>query len=341
MLCPSGLISGRIGKGKQTVAPVTSSKYDLEVALEFRSLDRFLYRVSDLNSLGDELELDAEIAERLDNCHLYLLGKRPRLSFVPGSLRVSDDSVACAVAYSIEGVSRSHEVTFPRHLFLKEEQTIEVSSYPHRELVSRDSSGTLTGTTLLANHAHQIPDLDQRAKDLEIVYVGKGLRRSAQDRLKHHSTLQEILADINSYDPDSEVFALVYAFEYKKPGIASPNVPGEITGQAAGARLRRARAYAPSIDQQIALVEAASIAYFQTSRYNSQYLDFPRPTHRILREVYKADFAALIVNIDSTDLGGLRTYSEKAVAAAFHPILVDFRKLENRSSWFRQSGVPG
>lgn len=300
-------------------------------------MDRFLYRVSDLHSLSDELRLDPEIADRLDNCHLYLLGKRPRLSFVPESLRVTDKGIACGVTYSIEGARRSHEVTFPRELFLEEEHTFEVSSYPHRELLSRDSKGALIGITLLANHAHQIPDLDQRAKDLEIVYVGKGLRRSAQDRLKHHSTLQEILADINSYDPDSEVFAVVYAFEYKKPAIGSPDVPGEITGEAAAEHLRRARAYAPSIDEQVSLVEAASISHFQTSRYNSQYLDFPKPAHRILREFNKADFAALIVNLDNTDIGALRTYSEKVPPAAFHPILVDLRKLENKNSWFKSN----
>ncbi len=83
------------------MAPVTSSKYGFEVAIEFRSMGRFLSRVHDLHSLGDELKLDAEIAERLDNGHLYLLGKRLRLSFVPGSLRVSDESVTCAVTYNI------------------------------------------------------------------------------------------------------------------------------------------------------------------------------------------------------------------------------------------------
>jgi len=70
------------------------------------------------------------------------------------------------------------------------------------------------GYTLLANLVHLMPKVRQEAKDLEIVYVGKGLRRTAQDRLENHATLQRILAKINSNKPDSEVFALVYSFKY-------------------------------------------------------------------------------------------------------------------------------
>lgn len=55
--------------------------------------------------------------------------------------------------------------------------------------------------------------LPDEAKDLEVIYVGKGLRRSARNQLMNHQKLQEILADLASNESDQEVLALVYAFE--------------------------------------------------------------------------------------------------------------------------------
>ena len=41
---------------------------------------------------------------------------------------------------------------------------------------------------------------------------------------------------------------------------------------------------------------------------------------------YRADFAKLVVNLDNSDLAGLRTYSEKVAPAVFNGIVVDLRE---------------
>jgi hypothetical protein len=87
----------------------------------------------------------------------------------------------------------------------------------------------------------------------------------------------------------------------------------------------------------VSLIEATCISYFQTSKYNTHYLDFPKRHHRMLRPVYDADFALLSVQLDHSMIGGQRLYSQKVAPASEHLAQIDFRSLEGRSSWL---GLP-
>jgi hypothetical protein len=143
--------------------------------------------------------------------------------------------------------------------------------------------------------------LPDEAKDLEVVYVGKGLRRSARDRLMNHEKLQEILADLGSNEPDQEVFALVYAFDFRKNALMLP-AASEIEGEPVKERQQRVLAYKPSLDDRVALIEASCISYFGPDKYNIHYLDFPDRHYRMLDPVYAADFGQLIVELDNTNI---------------------------------------
>jgi hypothetical protein len=178
-----------------------------------------------------------------------------------------------------------------------------------------------------------MPTVHHAAKDIEVVYVGKGLRHSAQDRLENHSTLQRILAEINSNEPDNEMFVLVYSFKYLKNALTFPGSSPEFSGQAAKQRRERAMAYRPSLDEQVSLIEASVISYFHPKEYNSHYLDFPSRNHRILRGVYEADLAAIVVQLDNTNIGELRLYSQSVPPASTHYIVADFRLLEGKTSF--------
>jgi hypothetical protein len=312
-------------------------KYPAEFVLEFRSVDRFLYRVSDVYVLDQYVS--PQMFERLDNCHVYLIGRRARLSIVPGSLDMTTSTIGFAVEYTIEGTTHQMSVELPRDCFPPEESSCEISPYPHRELISRGKNGEIVGYTLLANWVHLLSNVHQKARDLEIVYIGKGLRKSAQDRIEHHAKLQEILAQINSNDPDSEVFALVYRFKYLKNALMVKGVSVKIDGEAAKTRRARAMAYRPSLEEQVTLVEASCIAYFRPT-YNIQYLEFPNRQHQILEKIYEADFAAIVVLLDNTNIGDLRIYSASVYPSEIHNIVVDFRRLEGRGSFFAAPAVP-
>lgn len=305
-------------------------KYSEEFLLEFQSVDRFMYRVCDL--YAQQEEVDSTLLDRLDHCHLYLLGKRPRLTLVPETVDSSAVSVNFEIQYKFDGALRRAKIQLPRTLFGADEIRFESSPYPHRELLGRNEKGEIVSSNLLANHFHLLPKIEQPARNLEVVYVGKGLRRSAQDRLRNHEKLQKILAEINANDPDSEVFALVYAFACRKQSIGMPGIPPEIAGETANRRRRKVVDYHPCLEEQISLVEAACISYFRPEKYNSQYLDFPNPREQILRPIYERDFAAIIVQLDNTNIGSLRTFSASTEARSTHYIVIDFRKLEQRES---------
>lgn len=309
-------------------------KYPEEFYLDFRSFDRFIYRVSDLYSLDENLS--NEILVRLDKCHIYLLGKRPRLSLVANSIQTTDDLVRFQVEYRLKGTTEKADVELPRKMFSPEEVIFEVSPYPHREIITRNTKGDVMAITLLANFVHLMSGVSRQAKDLDVVYVGKGLHHSAQDRLEHHSTLQKILAKINSNEPDMEVFALVYSFQYLKNLLVFKGIPTEITGDVAKERRDKAIAYKPSLDEQVALIEASIISYFQPSIFNSQFLNFPDRRQKILSEVYNADFAAIVVQLDNTNIGGQRFYSQNVPPESTHYIIVDFRQIEGKHSLFKQ-----
>jgi hypothetical protein len=136
---------------------------------------------------------------------------------------------------------------------------------------------------------------------------------------------ERILGDIGSEDPGNEACVVAHAFDYRKPYLLMRGMPVEITGDQALARHRKAAAYRPSLEEQVSLIEAASISYFQTSKYNNHYLDFPRRHHRVLRPVYDADFAFLSVQCRSREDRGQRLYSQKIPPASYYLAFIDFR----------------
>jgi hypothetical protein len=307
-------------------------KYAAEMMLQFQSTDRFLFRISDLYDL--KAHIRDEYLARLDHCHIYLLGKRVKLSILPESVVANEEIVSFTVEYRYQGTPRKAFASLPRNLFHPDEVTFEASARPHCELISRDRNGQVVLSTVLPNFVDFLPNVEQIAKDIEIVYVGKGLRKSANDRLENHSKLQKLLAQMDTTDHDSEVVALVYAFEKTKPAMAMYGVPVEISGLAAKEHLLKCAAYKPSLEEQIALIEASLIAYFGTSTYNVHYLDFPDRSYAILKQVYDADFGAIFVQIDNTNIGGQRIYSKKVPPQPVHDVKVNLRGLEGYPTWW-------
>jgi hypothetical protein len=305
------------------------SKYANEFVLEFPSDDRFLFRASDLYELKSHIS--PELVRRLSKCHIYLLGKRPRLWLQPDSVAIDAEFLRFTVKYRLTGSEHEAHVRVPRRFLPLDEVYFEASPYPHRELISRDKNGQVVAHTVLANYADFIPDLEQSAKDIEVVYVGKGLSKSAHDRLLNHSTLQQISLDINSNDPDAEVLALVYRFGYHVSQLGFVGVPVGVTGKVANKHVKACMNFKPRLPMQVSLVESSIISYFHTDRFNTHYVNWDKRAHKAIKAASKADFAAMEVVLDNTNIGGQRLFSQSVAPASVHHIIVDFRKLEGRS----------
>jgi hypothetical protein len=296
-----------LGQALQSPFPV--------IYLDFRSVDRFLYRISDLERLHDYLSED--LIERLAKCHLYMICKRPRLSLVPNTISWNAKSISLKVSCALNGVIHKGDVRVERPPELRDATAFSASPFPHRKLQALDEEGKVIGEMQLANYAHMIDSLPSFAKRLEVLYVGKGLAANTQDRLKNHGTLQKVLAAINSDDPDSEVFALVYRFDHRR------SVGGLVTDKAVVTDFlrRNSNRYVPTLDDQVSLIEAATISYFKTTKYNSHYINFPSADTDAARRAREFGTAYIAIQIDNENIGGVQIYSQLVEPLATHYIV--------------------
>jgi len=237
---------------------------------------------------------------------------------VPHSVDISTDTVSFGAEWHIKGVRKQETLSIPRNSFDEAEHSFAVSPYPHRELVSYDARGRLSWRRSLP-----VPFTSSRTCRAKFATSSR-LHRQGTAQLRERPATssrdgcRESSATSAPKDPGNEAFVVAHAFDYRKPYLLMRGMPVEITGDQALARHRKAAAYRPSLEEQVSLIEAASISYFQTSKYNNHYLDFPRRHHRVLRPVYDADFAFLSVQVDHEKIGGQRLYSQKIPPASDH-----------------------
>jgi hypothetical protein len=311
-------------------------KHPLECILEFRSNDRFLFRAADLFELSNIAS--AELSERLRSCQIYIICRRPLISIIPGSIFQLKDSIRFVVKYRIQGIERTVETEIPRGTFYESELSFRVAKHPHRHIESLDATGNVVAETHVANRAHVLPGLPSEAVDVEALYIGKGMGGSTK-RLQKHSTMQRILADANSAGGEMEIFCLTYSFEFRKnaAALAGQDTPRNELDR----RLRQIGALKISRADQVSLIEAAMIGYFGTSDYNSHYLKFPDGKHDVLARIAEADVCALLIQVDTTNIGNLRIYSKQAPPASTHYVLYDFRQMRGEVSVLAALGIEG
>ncbi len=114
----------------------------------------------------------------------------------------------------------------------------------------------------------------------ETLYVGQAFgdgNRSAQTRLRSHSTLQKILARTAYEYPDREIVIFMLEFDHDQIVSGMDGAPGAIDTDENEERLFNAIDNPPSKKQKISMIEAALIRYFQP-KYNEIFkIKFPSP----------------------------------------------------------------
>jgi hypothetical protein len=311
---------------------MTERKHITELALGFFSSGILLVHAKDIKKVAGESQEKVTLA---NNCHIYLVVKRPRLSYVPGSIVVGDFKTTGKMQYSKNGVS--HEVDFSLD-GKPNADSVQVSEYPHSNmLLMRDGK---IGFTAPAHITSMICDYisDLSVRDLQVQYVGMSYadgNRSAVDRLQSHSTLQQVLADLSYDSPESEILLLLVEYE-------PPQTIITFDGRDKSLQLENDRDVVSDLrrqqqeitkDLQIALIEASLIKYFQPS-YNEKYKKrFPHPTQKILEEVYSIDFGGLTVEINTEDINA-KLLSNSREAGYHHIGSFDLHDLAIRRSFF-------
>ena len=274
----------------------------------------------------------------VDNSHIYIICHRPIVSFSTDSFKYENNSIIGHVNYKVDG--KSKEIPFCHEFPLLDGAIgVKITDYPHREISTYDNNGKelrfLPATALsmgLGMHLSK-PELS----NLEVLYIGQSFgdgTRNTFDRLKSHSTLQKILAQAQYNLPDSEVFIL--SFEYLPYRVLSSfdgKSKNVINDYRDIGRFRSIMNNPLTEHQQICLIEAGLIRYFQPY-YNEIYKEnFPHKNHKILKSCYDLDFSGLVVEIDTEELR-LPLYSKTVPPKEHHICKVDILDPSERWGFF-------
>jgi len=307
-------------------------KYFTETALNIYSSEPAILAPADLDKLSEE---PPEVKEKLKNSNIYLILKRPRITFVPATIKQKNKQVEGRVAVQ----TKDGQTTFEFKADLPDEvAAVTIGDYPFNKLNFRHTCGN--NATVPASFLLRYFDIDMNDLDaLDVAYVGQSYggtgQRTAVERLSSHSTLQKILADIAAKEPHIEVLLALYKFEYHRFIL---NMDGKQQSAKPDAvdREHYHRVLESQFERRmsICLAEAALIRYFQP-RYNKTYTQgFPKKSLKILKKVYALDFTALIVEA-SIEEHHMKLYSEKQSKPQSHHIAkFDLHDERERQSFF-------
>lgn len=283
-------------------------------------------------------EMKAEEKSVADQCHIYVVCRRPSLRFDPTTFNHENEQASGNLIYYIEG--KEHRVPFARRFpLLDGAVSCSVSPYPHREMRTHDENGSevrhmpASMLSILEQHHSSIREL----ADLEVLYIGQSFasgNRSAFERLQSHSTLQKILADASYENPDTEIFVATFKYEpYRVVTIFDGRAKDVIRDKRDSNRFYSIIDHPLKQSQQVSLAEAALIRYFEP-RYNKIYKsNFPSKNHKVLASCYELDFSGLTVEINTEELG-FRLFSERAKPSSHHISSVELLSHTNRAGFF-------
>lgn len=288
---------------------------------------------------SDQIQAEGTMNEDAENvskaCHIYLICRRPSTYFIKDTMKYDGKTIEVDVGYKVDGEEKkfSYKGEFP---LLDDAVRLSVSGYPHREIITYDKDGEEV-RRLPASLVSIKQDWKSPLKQLEVLYVGQSFgngSRTAHERLKSHSTLQKILADSHHKYPDGEISVLMVKFEPYELLIAmdgNSNVKND--DHVENNRFRSIRENPLSEKQQIDLVEAALIRYFQP-HYNDKFkVKFPSPKVKVLRKCYELDFSGLVVEINTEELM-FRLYSKERELSHHHICNVDIADEKSRAGFF-------
>lgn len=305
--------------------------HEIEGLLELYSSDPFVFRPAELYQLNGELRTKLEIY------NIYMVGKRSRIALHPESLSLNfaDQTISGVFTVNLGFEIKQVPFIFKNMYNLPITELLKTDyPYDHLKIILNRQFQTQIRThdiirfssSNLRPHSH-----------LYIEYIGQSFGEDgssdAIDRLigktgkQGHGSLQKVLADINASNPESEVYVLLYSYEfYKKVTFGGAGPEPQISFDEAPGRLMNLLNATVPRPNRIDLVEASLIRYFQP-KYNDIYKKtFPQTTHDILKDLFNLDITGLSISL-STNEQNISVYSEKVLPSdghlAMYPIVKD------------------
>lgn len=312
-------------------------KYQTEICLVLCSQGMAALRPSEIS----RVLTNPKYLTILENCHLYAIGKRSRLSLEPDSLFYDGEYLHGRLCFHHRG--QIHQEAFSTYVPIKDAIVkFDVSPYPHNQIIGLSASGDVVHSSPITLVAPFFMGHFHDKLDVEIMYIGQAFGkkggRHALNRLKDHSTLQKIQADILSSDPDSEL--LLILIEYDDP-IAMLNIDGAskpmVSDQEDDRHITDILTTPIPDAELVTMAEAGLIRYFQPY-YNTVYKNnFPETGMKTLQKCYNLDFSALSIEIDTEDLH-FKIFSPFTQKHFHHIAMFDLHTEECRRHFFEHYG---
>lgn len=311
-----------------------------EYALCFTNQDWLILHSKDINS---GYAIDEENQKIINNCHIYMIHTIPLVCFLENSISYNYEQNILSGQLKVALSNGEVEIADFSFDFPLVDNAVSVKcSYPHKEITTHNQNDEVV-RFLPAYAVAQIiqnPNLIEKLSRLKIEYIGQAYgdgTRNAFDRLKSHSTLQKILAEITYYSPDLEVFVSLISFQEPRlitfmDGIDVNSYDEKLEYE----RFRDIIETPLSKKEQVNLIEAGLIRYFQPNYNLKLKYKFPSTKQQILSTLSNLDISGLIIELDSSELG-YQVYTNLVRATNYHFAKYDLTTNENRTSFFRRS----
>lgn len=270
------------------------------------------------------------------NYHIYMIHLIPKLKFVKESLTITKEGLSI-------GINVKTEENEKTEFF----EIIKKSNYDCNKLsIEFDKSMktmTITNEDGHGSHIRALPiylKYTENQIDCEIIYIGQSYgtegNRYAKDRLKAHSTLQQILSDIAFDEPILDVAISMWEFTPNLlatfDGVSNNYLMSDEDDDEHMMKVFSSPQNIRINSQMITIVEAALINYFKPE-YNEKYVNnFPDSTHSY-KDYYNLDYNSLIVELDPETINA-NLYSKKREYLFFEPIEYNLHFDEIRRSMF-------
>ncbi|MEV0330833.1 hypothetical protein AB0H63_30905 [Micromonospora echinospora] len=270
---------------------MTMRKYETESRVSVVVTPQVFGRQKDIKEIPSSL---------IEECHLYIVSRRPRLSIHPSSVKSDQNgSIHFTIRSQVGDGFDSFDCSISSGK-LKGGLTWE-SEWPYEEFRLLHE-----GEEILSGPVGLLPSrMEGEAGELrkqEVLYVGQAFgkdgEKNAYDRLKSHSTLQAIYAENR---PDYEIWlSLCEITDVALMQETSPE-QSEISGaeDIAHALKVQQSAYSPQFYRREALsmAEAGLIRFFMPD-YNEKFKNnYPDPKHVHISTAYELDLADLLVEL--------------------------------------------
>lgn len=268
--------------------------------------------------------------------HIYMITLVPKLTIKRDSLKKFKDHISIEINVKTEDGTTTELLEFAADPTLDHTRLTYEIDKPCKSLkiLNGDKGG------MIARVLPLYLQFSRKNLETEIIYIGQSFgkngERTAPERLRSHSTLQKIQADLLFEEPERDLTLTLLEFTPKllasMDGISKQYEKSEEEDIAHLEAITRNPPLELS-NQIINVTEAALINYFKPE-YNEKFKDnFPDIAHKGYKEYYDLDYNAISVELDP-DAISVNFFSQEKRYMQYRSIKYPLYSEEIRKSMF-------